>query len=533
MVQLERPIPSHTLSGTPLYIMTQSTKPVTFVSGNHMEQSFYLIQSPSATDEPVDLSGVQLTYHDLRAVFSRSRATTLLPYRLYDCIIELISGTSLPRGRLYSLSAPEREAINRYISDSLAAGLIHPSSSPAGAGFFMEKCWGILVFQGLVNDVLEDMVDRFVFVCLDDILISSQNIQDHVQHIRQALFCTSLSINRGFYESVPDFHNADTHPTNTLFTDYPLRDYNTHAFGDRFPLLQPCITILYFIFRYKERLQTKYLRDLSKKQQLSGALDGRRWRFLSPGQDDFRDGYPTVHKELFTQCKCGTYPAVFGMPKHACSVKLPQKRLSKDQACYSKQNPQSQSQREFIDAVEHRLKQHPLALYPHLESGMTPEGGETNDLTESTILDLFKSDYEKKTSLTFPINKTEPNKTPAKLYSSVEEHRKDQSLDTCFKELNKANKPDRPQTSKTWKKRAANEPLRTPSDMSKSMDFEEELSEQDKELWQIHIIQAFREFIISKGQRMPRDSHVQLLSAVFSDEEQDQRFRHFKLHINT
>ncbi|XP_051980242.1 protein FAM47A-like [Xyrauchen texanus] len=217
---------------------------------------------------------------------------------------------------------------------------------------------------------------------------------------------------------------------------------------------------------YKERLQTKYLRDLSKKQQLSGALDGRRWRFLSPGLDDFRDGYPTVHKELFTQCKCGIYPAVFGMPKHACSVKLPQKRLSKDQACYSKQNPQSQSQREFINAVEHRLKQHPLALYPHLESGMTPEGGKSNDLTESTILDLFKSDYEKKTSLSFPINKTDPDKAPAKLYSSAEEHRKDQSLDICFKELNK-----------------------------------------DKELQQIHIIQAFREFIISKGQRMPRVIH--------------------------
>ncbi|XP_051964989.1 protein FAM47E isoform X1 [Xyrauchen texanus] len=389
---------------------------------------------------------------------------------------------------------------------------------------------------------------------------------------------------------------------------------------------------------YKERLQTKYLRDLSKNQQLSGALDGRSWRFLSPGQDDFRDGYPTVHKALFTQCKCGTSPAVFGMPKHACSVKLPSKKLSKDQACYSKQNPQCQAQREFIDAVEYKLKQHPLAIYPHLESGMTPElfeqvlsvldpdmcvngelatafqtkelehlverrpqcemsapdflietakpsitikpqkgtfketrpanpykwqeprdpvasvkhlqslsqeddklmitrpfcewmtslGGETNDLTESTILDLFKSDYEKKTFLVFPINKTDPYKTLAKLDSSVEEHHKDQSLETCFKELNKADRPDRPQTSKSWKKKVANVPLRTPSDISESVDIEEQLSEQDKELKQIHIMQAFREFIISKGRRMPR-----FLSAVFSDEDQDQRFRHYKHHINT
>lgn len=132
-------------------------------------------------------------------------------------------------------------------------------------------------------------------------------------------------------------------------------------------------TTLVFVFRFKERLKTKYLRDLRQKQQLSGALDSRKWRFLSPGLDDFRDGYPTVNEELFTQSKCGPSPALFGMPSHACSVKFPQKRLSKYQACYSKQNPQSQAQREFIDAVEHKLKQHPLALYPHLESGMTPE----------------------------------------------------------------------------------------------------------------------------------------------------------------
>ncbi len=132
-------------------------------------------------------------------------------------------------------------------------------------------------------------------------------------------------------------------------------------------------TNLVFVFRFKERLKTKYLRDLRQKQQLSGSLDSRKWRFLSPGLDDFRDGYPTVHKELFTQCASGPSPAVFGMPNNTCSVKFPQKRLNKNQVCYSKQNPQSQAQREFIDAVEYKLKQHPLALYPHLESGMSPE----------------------------------------------------------------------------------------------------------------------------------------------------------------
>ncbi|XP_051516808.1 acidic mammalian chitinase-like [Myxocyprinus asiaticus] len=64
-------------------------------------------------DAPADLSGVPLAYHDLRAVFSRSRAVTLPPHRPYDGAIELLPGTSPLRGWLYSLSAPEREAMNR------------------------------------------------------------------------------------------------------------------------------------------------------------------------------------------------------------------------------------------------------------------------------------------------------------------------------------------------------------------------------------------------------------------------------------
>ncbi len=41
------------------------------------------------------------------------------------------------------------------------------------------------VFQALVNDVL--MVDQFIYVYLDDILIFSYSLQDHVQHIRRVL----------------------------------------------------------------------------------------------------------------------------------------------------------------------------------------------------------------------------------------------------------------------------------------------------------------------------------------------------------
>ncbi|KAI2665690.1 Transposon Tf2-9 polyprotein [Labeo rohita] len=43
------------------------------------------------------------------------------------------------------------------------------------------------VFQALVNDVLRDMLDQFIYVYLDDILIFSHSLQEHVQHVRRLL----------------------------------------------------------------------------------------------------------------------------------------------------------------------------------------------------------------------------------------------------------------------------------------------------------------------------------------------------------
>uniref|UniRef100_A0A8C7LT56 Zgc:158260 n=1 Tax=Oncorhynchus mykiss TaxID=8022 RepID=A0A8C7LT56_ONCMY len=204
------------------------------------------------------------------------------------------------------------------------------------------------------------------------------------------------------------------------------------------------------------------MNTLHNKHHLSGALDGRRWRFLNVGLDDFRDGYPSAGTAVLSQAQRGMSPSIFGMPSPtSLSDKTQWKRFSKEQACFSKKNPQQQVHREHVATVEHKLKQHPLALYPHLEHGMPPEvsgrtddlcaknpykglqrkqssakedqivnvkrlrspsqdedikkvtklfcdwvaslGGEKNNLTESTLLGLFVSGYEKKPSLTFPI----------------------------------------------------------------------------------------------------------------------------------
>lgn len=182
---LDVPLETKALNGMLLATINQKTAPVTVhLSGNHQEViRFYVIDSPHVplilgfpwlklhnphvdwttgkvlswslhchshclrsaltstsvpvpAAEPLDLSSVPEVYHDLAPVFSKEQALSLPPHRPYDCAIELLPGAPLPTSKLYNLSHPERQTMEKYIQESLAAGIIRPSSSPLGAGFF-------------------------------------------------------------------------------------------------------------------------------------------------------------------------------------------------------------------------------------------------------------------------------------------------------------------------------------------------------------------------------------------------------------
>ena len=244
---------------------------------------------PNSVPSPPDLAGVPSCYHDLAGVFSKESALSLPPHRPYDCAIDLLPGATLPVSKLYNLSVPEKEAMRNYISESLASGIIRPSSSPLAAGFFFVKkkdgslrpCidfralnditvknkyplpllnstfeplshatifskldlrnayhlvriregdewktgfnthlghfeylvmpFGLTnapaVFQALVNDVLRDMLNTFVVVYLDDILVFSRSEVEHRQHVRLVL--QRLLENRLFVKAEKcEFHAA-------------------------------------------------------------------------------------------------------------------------------------------------------------------------------------------------------------------------------------------------------------------------------------------------------------------------------------
>jgi len=174
---LEEPVEAFALHDRRLARITQCTHPISLtVAGNHVEtRQLYLIQSLSV---PVILGHPWLVQHEphvawsfgtilewssschvqclqaatspsprptpclsLRStmVFSKTQAQSLPPHRPYSCTIDLHPGASFPSRRLYSLSIPEKAAMDVYISESLAAGLIRPLSSLVAAGFFFVK----------------------------------------------------------------------------------------------------------------------------------------------------------------------------------------------------------------------------------------------------------------------------------------------------------------------------------------------------------------------------------------------------------
>ncbi|KAL0149625.1 hypothetical protein M9458_055152 [Cirrhinus mrigala] len=140
-------------------------------------------------EERDDLSRVLREYHDLRAVFSRSRAASLPPHRPYDCSIDLIPGSTPPRGFFFvaKKDGSLRPCIDYRSLNDITIKNHYPLPLMSSA---FEILQGAKIFtkldlrlpSTLINDVLRDMLNIFVFVYLDDILIFSPSISDHVQH---------------------------------------------------------------------------------------------------------------------------------------------------------------------------------------------------------------------------------------------------------------------------------------------------------------------------------------------------------------
>lgn len=90
----------------------------------------------SSTLATMDLSAVPPEYADLCEAFSKRWQTTLPPHRPYDCSTDLLSGTCPPHCHPSPFLFWRLERWRTTGKKALAMGFIHPSTSPAGAGFF-------------------------------------------------------------------------------------------------------------------------------------------------------------------------------------------------------------------------------------------------------------------------------------------------------------------------------------------------------------------------------------------------------------
>eukprot|EP00253_Pinus_taeda_P032957 PITA_32957 len=124
--------------------------------------------------------------------------------------IDLTPGAPLPNGPIYQRSILENDEIKRQIQEMLQKGHIHPSSSPYGSPIVLVPIepsdvwktafkakeglfeWLVMpfgltnapaTFMRLMDDILRPFTNSFVVVYLDDILIFSQSLEEHLHHI--------------------------------------------------------------------------------------------------------------------------------------------------------------------------------------------------------------------------------------------------------------------------------------------------------------------------------------------------------------
>ncbi|KAE8690049.1 hypothetical protein F3Y22_tig00110929pilonHSYRG00045 [Hibiscus syriacus] len=224
---------------------------IQFKRGVKKGEPSFLVFPISKEDDNLGMvpRNVQEVLRDFEDVMPGELPKELPPRRLVDHEIELIPGVKPPAKCPYRMSHPEFAELRKQLDELLQAGFIRPSKSPFGAPvLFQRKHYGSLrlcvdyralnkvtvrnkylipliadLFDQLSNAkyftkldlrsgyhqvrvaevdepkttcVFHDYLDKFVVIYLDDIMIFSNSIEEHLEHLRLVL--TRLRENRLF-----------------------------------------------------------------------------------------------------------------------------------------------------------------------------------------------------------------------------------------------------------------------------------------------------------------------------------------------
>jgi len=72
-------------------------------------------------------------YEDYADIFSEENINVLLKHTKYDHLIDLLSGSDLPKNHIYPLTVQELPVLKEYINEMKQSSKIRRSSSPIGA----------------------------------------------------------------------------------------------------------------------------------------------------------------------------------------------------------------------------------------------------------------------------------------------------------------------------------------------------------------------------------------------------------------
>ncbi|KAK3548422.1 hypothetical protein QTP70_012843 [Hemibagrus guttatus] len=159
-------------------------------------------------------------YAESREVFSKEKASRLPVHQPWDCAIDLLPNASPPRGRIYPLSLPESKAMEEYIETALSAALEQLRGARIFTKLDLRSAYNLVqireggewktafytthghyeyrvmpfgltnapaVFQALINGVFQDLLGKGVIAYIDDILVYSKSLEEHVLHVREVL----------------------------------------------------------------------------------------------------------------------------------------------------------------------------------------------------------------------------------------------------------------------------------------------------------------------------------------------------------
>ncbi|KAH6569344.1 hypothetical protein BASA62_004922 [Batrachochytrium salamandrivorans] len=145
------------------------------------------------------------------SVFSKKQSEKLPIHREFDCTIDLVPNAAPHHGKIYQLTREEDKVMQDWIAENLAKGFIRNSSSPHGAPCFFvkqkDKLRLCMDYRGLNKNTIKDRnpipshlrnapdslhwkeirLESFVLVYLDDIVVYSENLEKHKEHVKSVL----------------------------------------------------------------------------------------------------------------------------------------------------------------------------------------------------------------------------------------------------------------------------------------------------------------------------------------------------------